>query len=155
MKTPLAFALIIALLTDSPSLPPPGPEQEAKARQAGKLSLAGNMNRIKDMVQARTIPYDQQAVARSARAIAALANADPGSPHGREAEPAAAERIVPTRPQWLRQSREYQDLARTFAAEANELARVAALDDQAAIRNQLDRTNKTCQHCHEKFRDKA
>lgn len=159
MRTPIAFALLFALLADAnpPRQPPrpeerPKPDQQIKIRQGSELFMSWNMNRINDMVADRAPNYDKEAVVKAAQAVAAVANAGLGSLYGPGTDKAVGDAKTRVKAEFFQQPDKVKELMGNFAAQANELARVAEAGEPAAIRQQLGKTSETCKACHESFR---
>ena len=54
--------------------------------------------------------------------------------------------------EFFKEPDEVRKLAMAFVKEANELQKVAATGDVAAIKAQFGKTGETCKACHDKFR---
>lgn len=57
-------------------------------------------------------------------------------------------------PEFFEQPNKVKELAMNFIKEANELAKVAATGDAAAVKAQFGKTGGTCKACHDEFRNK-
>lgn len=152
MRTPIAFALLFALLADAAPNRQPKPDEQIRIRQGSELFMSWNMNRIGDMVAERPQAYNKETVMKAAQAIAAVANSGVGSLYGPGTEKSVGEAKTRVKAEFFKQPDKVKELMTNFAAEANELLKVAEAGEPAAIRQQLGKTNETCKACHESFR---
>jgi cytochrome c556 len=104
------------------------------------------------MVGERSQSYNREAVMKAAQAIAAVANAGIASLYGPGTDKAVGETKTRVKAEFFRQPDKVKELMSSFAAEANELVKVAEVGEPAAIRQQLGKTNETCKACHDSFR---
>lgn len=152
MRTPIAFALLFALLADAAPNRQPKPDEQIRIRQGSELFMSWNMNRIGDMVADRSQSYNKETVMKAAQAVAAVANAGIGTLYGPGTDRAVGETKTRVKAEFFKQPDKVKELMSNFATEANELVRVAEAGEPTAIRQQLGRTNETCKACHESFR---
>ena len=127
------------------------PEDAIKYRQSGYGFMAWNMGRIKANVEGQ---YNKDEVVKAANAIQAIANSGmgalylPGTDKGKGWEETRAKSNIWTDKEKLGK------IAMDFNKEANELAKVAANGDAAAVGAQLGKLGGTCKACHDDFRAK-
>ncbi len=127
------------------------PEDAIKYRQSGYGFMAWNMGRIKANVEGQ---YNKDEVVKAANAIQAIANSGmgalylPGTDKGKGWEETRAKSNIWTDKEKLGK------IAMDFNKEANELAKVAANGDAAAVGAQLGKLGGTCKACHDDFRTK-
>jgi len=143
----IAGASVAALAQQAPK-----PEQLIKWRQSAFQVIAWNNGRIKASLDGT---YNKDEVVKAANTIAALANGGlgslfaPGTEHGKGWHETSA------KPELFQDgSKHAGELAASFAKEASELARVAAIGEAAAVKDQFGKLNRTCKSCHDDFRAK-
>ena len=128
------------------------PEDAIKFRQSGYGFMAWNMGRIKMNVEGGQ--YNKEEVVKAANAIQAIANAGmgalyvPGSDKGTGWEPTRAKPAIFT------DKEKVGKLAMAFNKEANEMAKIAATGDAAAVGAQLGKLGDTCKACHDDYKAK-
>jgi cytochrome c556 len=127
------------------------PEQQIKWRQSVYQVLGWNSGRIKANVDGQ---YNKEEVVRAANAIAALANSGLGSLFGPGTETGKGWKDTATKPEFFKNPQKVGELAGNFNREANELAKVAATGDAAAVKTQFGNLSKTCKACHDDFKAK-
>ena len=127
------------------------PEQQIKWRQSVYQVLSWNSGRIKANVEGQ---YNKDEVVRAANAIAALANSGVGSLFGPGTETGKGWKETATKPEFFKNPQKVGELAGNFNREANELARIAATGDAAAVKAQFGSLSKTCKACHDDFKAK-
>lgn len=127
------------------------PEDAIKFRQSGYGFMAWNMQRIKANVEGK---FDKDEVIKAANAIQAIANSGmgalylPGTDKGKGWENTRAKPEIWTEKEKLGKA------AVAFNKEANEMAKVAATGDAAAVKAQLGKLSATCKGCHDDFKIK-
>lgn len=150
MKNKIALALIAASLAGT-ALAEVKPEDAIKYRQSGYAFMGWNMGRIKQNVDGQ---YNKDEVIKAANAIQAIANSGmgalylPGTDKGKGWESTRA------KPEIWTDKEKLGKVATDFNKEANELAKVAATGDQAAVKAQFGKLGATCKACHDDFRVK-
>ena len=128
------------------------PEDAIKFRQSGYGFMAWNMGRIKMNVEGSQ--YNKEDVVKAANAIQAIANSGmgalylPGTDKGKGWEETRAKSNI-----WTDKEK-MGKVATDFVREANEMAKVAAGGDAAAVGNQLGKLSGTCKGCHDDFKAK-
>ncbi len=125
------------------------PEDQIKARQAGYRFMAWNMGKIKANIDGQ---YNKDQVVAAANVIAAIANSGMGALYGPGTDKGTGFHETHVKPEFFKEGDKVKELAMAFNKEANELAKVAAGGDAAAVKTQFGKTGETCKGCHEKFR---
>jgi cytochrome c556 len=125
------------------------PEQLIKWRQSAFQVVAWNASRIKANLDAG---YDRQQVVKSATAIAAIANAGLGALFAPGTESGKGWHDTAARPELFAAGSRAGELNAAFAREAGELARIASSSDEAAVKEQFGKLQKTCKSCHDDYR---
>lgn len=144
-------ALSIALASTA-ALAQVKPEEAIKYRQSGYAFMAWNMGRIKANVEGGNFNKDD--VIKAATAIQAIANSGmgalylPGTDKGKGWEESRA------KPEIWTDKEKITKAATAFNKEANEMAKVAATGDAAAVGVQLGKLGGTCKGCHDDFKVK-
>jgi cytochrome c556 len=152
MKKNIILALLATIVAGS-ALAQAKPEAAIKYRQAGYVYMAWNMSKLKTLLETPEAFNKDQAIA-AANTIQAIANSGmgalyvPGSDKGKGFEPTRAKAEIFTDKEGVGK------VAVAFNKEANELAKVAATGDAAALKVQLGKVGETCKGCHDKFRAK-
>jgi len=128
------------------------PEEMVETRQAGYQFMSWNMGKIKAQVVDGKEPYDQAKVAAAANAIAAIANSGMGSLYSPDTTTEQLGKATRLKPEFIQNLDEAGQIGRNFTAAANQLAKVAAEGDQAAIKKAFGDVGGSCKSCHDKFR---
>ena len=151
MKSKLLLSLLVATLASS-AMAQVKPEDAIKFRQSGYGFMAWNMGRIKMNVEGGN--FNKEEVIKAANAIQAIANSGmgalylPGTDKGKGWEETRAKSNI-----WTDKEK-MGKVATDFVREANEMAKVAAGGDAAAVGNQLGKLSGTCKGCHDDFKAK-
>ena len=147
----LALAALSVSLAAGSAVAQIKPEDAIKFRQSGYTFMAWNMTRIYANVNGT---YNKEEVIKAANAIQAVANSGmgalflPGTDKGTGWEPTRAKAEF-----WTEREKVGQ-VGGAFSKEANEMAKVAATGDAAAVKEQFGRLAKTCDNCHDSFKAK-
>jgi cytochrome c556 len=118
-------------------------------RQSGYKFMAWNMGRIKANVEGQ---YNKDQVMQAANAIQAIANSGmgqlfvPGSDHGKGWKETRVKKDFFTDKEGVGK------VAKAYIEAANEMAKVAATGDAAAVKTQFGKLGETCKGCHDKYR---
>jgi cytochrome c556 len=153
VKTILAPVLVIGALAAAATAvaqQAPKPEQLIKWRQSAYQVLAWNTGRVKANVEGT---YNKEDVIKAANTIAAIANSGLGALYAPGTETGKGWHETAAKPELFTDKKAGED-AGNFNKEANELAKVAALGDVAAVKAQLGKLQGTCKACHDDFRKK-
>ncbi|MDR1888769.1 MAG: cytochrome c [Zoogloeaceae bacterium] len=127
------------------------PEQAIKYRQAGYSYLGWSMGKIKANVEGT---YNKADVITAANTIAAIANSGMGALYVPGSEKNVGSVKTAVKPEFFTQPQAVAKVAQAFNKEANELAKVAATGDAAAVKAQFAKVGGTCKACHDDFRQK-
>ena len=127
------------------------PEEQIKYRQAGYSFMSWNMGKIKANLEGE---YNAQQVQAAANAIAGIAGSGMGALYGPGTDKDIGDVKTRVKPEFFDPAHKTKlnEVAMAFNKEANELAKVAATGDEAAIKAQFGKTGGTCKGCHDAFR---
>lgn len=125
------------------------PEDAIETRQAGYTYMAWSMGKIKANVEGT---YNKDQVILAANTIAAIANSGMGALYVPGSDKTVNGVKTRVKPEFFTKQQEVGKLAMAFNKEANELAKVAATGDAAAVKAQLGKVGGTCKACHDDFR---
>ena len=152
MKALMTGAVAAVLLASAAVQAQMKPEEIVETRQAGYQFMSWNMGKIKAQVVDGKEPYDQAKVAAAANAIAAIANSGMGSLYSPDTTTEQLGKATRLKPEFFQNLDEAGQIGRNFTAAANQLAKVAAEGDQAAIKKAFGDVGGSCKSCHDKFR---
>ena len=152
MKALMTGAVAAILLASTAAQAQMKPEEMVETRQAGYQFMSWNMGKIKAQVVDGKEPYDQAKVAAAANAIAAIANSGMGSLYSPDTTTEQLGKATRLKPEFFQNLDEAGQIGRNFTAAANQLAKVAAEGDQAAIKKAFGDVGGSCKSCHDKFR---
>lgn len=125
------------------------PEDAITFRQSGYKFMAWNMSRIKMNLDGQ---YNKDEVIQAANVIQAIANSNmgklfvPGSDKGKGWKETEVKAALFTDKEGVGK------VARAYIEAANEMAKVAATGDAAAVKAQFGKLGESCKGCHDKFR---
>ena len=125
------------------------PEEMIKIRKSGYKFMAWNMGKIKANLDGN---FNKDQVIAAANLVAATANSGMGALFGPGTEKDVGGEITHVKPEFFQQQDKVKEVAINYIKEANELAKVAAAGDVAAIKVQFGKTGSACKACHDKFR---
>jgi cytochrome c556 len=128
------------------------PEFLIKTRQSGYTFMAWNMGRIKAQLDAPAFNKDE--VVSAANVIAAIANSGMGALYAKGTEKGQGWHETKVKGELFTDGEGVKKVAMSFNQEANEMAKVAASGDAAAVKAQFEKLGKSCKGCHEKFKIK-
>jgi cytochrome c556 len=148
---PLLAVLALTAASATFAQQAPKPEQVIKWRQSVYQVLAWNNGRIKASVDGT---YNKDEVIRAANAIAAIANSGLGALYPAGTETGKGWRETTVKPELFTDTAKAGEAARKFVTESNELAKVAATGDAAAVKVAFGKLGATCKGCHDDFRKK-
>ncbi len=150
MKSKLLLALLAVSLSATANAQVK-PEDAIKWRQSAYATMGWSMSRIKANVEGT---YNKDDVIKAANVIQAIANSGmgalylPGTDKGTGWEATRAKAEIWTDKEKLGK------VAMAFNKEANEMAKVAATGDAAAVKEQMGKLGGTCKGCHDDFKAK-
>nr|QLG20371.1 hypothetical protein [uncultured bacterium] len=107
------------------------------------------MGRVKANVSGT---YNKEQVTQAANTIQALANSNIGSLFAPGTEAAKGWTNTEAKPAIFTDKEGANKAWLAFAKEADELAKVAAAGDAAAVKAQFGKVGQACKGCHDKFR---
>lgn len=125
------------------------PEEMIKFRKSGYSFMSWNMGKIKANLDG---DFNKDQVAAAANLVAATANSGMGALFAPGTDKDVAGEKTRVKPEFFEQPEKVKELAMNFIKEANELAKVAATGDAAAVKTQFGKTGGTCKACHDEFR---
>ena len=129
------------------------PEDMIKIRQSGYTFMAWNMGKIKAQVVDGSAPFNKDQVQAAANLIAATANSGMGALYAPGTDKGIGWHETRLKPAFFKEQAEVGKIAKNFVMQANELQKVAATGDQAAIKAQFGELGKACKSCHDKYRE--
>lgn len=125
------------------------PEEMIKFRKAGYSFMSWNMGKIKGNLEGT---YNKEQVVAAANLIAATANSGMGALYGPGTDKEVGGQKTRVKAEFFKEQDKVRELAMAFNKEANELQKVAATGDAAAVKAQFGKTGETCKACHDKYR---
>jgi len=150
MKSKLLLAVLVITLTGTAAAQLK-PEDAIKFRQSGYTFMAWNMGRIKANVEGQ---FNKEEVIKSANAIQAIANSGMGALYLPGTDKGTGWEKTRVKPAFFTDKEGVTKVAMAFNKEANEMAKVAATGDVAAIKEQFGKLGGTCKACHDDFKIK-
>ncbi|MCX8017457.1 MAG: cytochrome c [Rhodocyclaceae bacterium] len=151
-KTTLSFILTGALLTaaGAASAQVVGKmEDQIRWRQAAYHTMAWSMARLKANVEGT---FNKEQVVEAANVIQALANAKMGALYQPGSDKGKGFKETRLKSEFFTDREGVGKVAQGFGAAANEMAKVAATGDAAAVKAQFGKLGEACKACHEKYR---
>jgi cytochrome c556 len=127
------------------------PEEMIKIRKSGYSFMSWNMGKIKANLDGN---FNKEQVIAAANVVAATANSGMGALFAPGTEKDVGDQKTRVKPDFFdpANKNKLSEVAMNFNREANELAKVAATGDVAAIKAQFGKTGGTCKGCHDAFR---
>lgn len=144
-------AAVLVSLAGTASAQALKPEEMIKTRKAGLNFMAWNMGKIKANLDGS---YNKDQVIAAANVVAATANSGLFALFAPGTDKEVAGEKTRVRPEFFEQPEKVKELAMNFAKEADELAKVAATGDAAAVKAQFGKTGGACKACHDDFRNR-
>lgn len=126
------------------------PEEMIKYRKSAYSFMSWNMGKIKANLDGS---FNKEQTEAAANAVAAVANSGLGALFGPGTDKDVGREKTRVKAEFFQQQDKVRELAMNFNKEANELAKVAATGDKAAIQAQFGKTGGTCKACHDNFRN--
>lgn len=127
------------------------PEDAIKWRQSAYATMAWSMARIKMNVEGT---YNKDEVVKAATVIQAIANSGMGSLYLPGTDKGKGWEDTRVKPEFFTNKDGVGKVAMAFNKEANEMAKVAASGDAAAVKEQFGKLGGTCKGCHDDFKMK-
>jgi cytochrome c556 len=125
------------------------PEDAIASRQAGYKFMAWNMGNIKRNIEG---DFNKDQVVAAANVIAAIANSGMGRLYLPGTDKGKGYHETGVKPELFTDKEGVGKVAKTFNEAANEMAKVAATGDAAAVKTAFGELGKACKGCHEKYR---
>ena len=125
------------------------PEDAITFRQSGYKFMAWNMGRIKMNLDGQ---YNKDEGVQAANVIAAVANSGMGKLYLPGTDKGKGWKETEVKPELFTDKEGVGKVAKAFNEAANEMARVAATGDAAAVKVQFGKLGESCKGCHEKYR---
>lgn len=150
MKSKLLLSLL-ALGIASTASAQMKPEDAIKFRQSAYGAMGWSMTRIKMNLDGT---FNKEDVIKSANVIQAIANSGMGSLYLPGTDKGTGWEATRAKPEIWTEKEKLGKVAGPFIKEANEMAKVAATGDAAAVKEQFGRLAKTCDNCHDDFKAK-
>ena len=150
MKKTLATFVLVSFAGAAMAQQALKPEEMIKFRKSAYSFMSWNMGKIKANLDGS---FNKEQTESAANAVAAVANSGLGALFGPGTEKDVAGEKTRVKPEFFQQQDKVRELAMSFNKEANELAKVAATGDKAAIQAQFGKTGATCKACHDNFRN--
>ncbi len=126
------------------------PEDQIKARQAGYKFMAWNMGKIKANLEGE---YNKDQVIAAANVVAATANSGMGALFGPGTDKAIGDVKTRVKPELFTEGENVGKLAGEYISAANNLAKVAATGDAAAVKTAFGKLGEAWKACHDKYRE--
>jgi len=149
MKFKHVVVALTAIALSSSTLAQVKPEQQIKWRQSVMQVQGWSMARIKANIDGT---YNKDQVIQAANILQATANGGLGSLFTAGTEKGKGWHDTETKPEMFTDGGKVKEVAGAFNKEANELAKVAATGDAAAVKAQFGKVGQACKGCHDKFR---
>jgi cytochrome c556 len=125
------------------------PEDNMRWRQSAYHTIAWSMGRIKANVEGT---FNKDQVVQAANVIQALANSSMGALYAPGTDKGKGWKETRAKAELFTDKEGVGKVAMAFNKEANEMAKVAAGGDAAAVKAQFGKLGEACKGCHDKFR---
>lgn len=151
MKKLVALLVLAGIASASFAQQPLKPEEMIKIRKSGYRFMSWNMGKIKANLDGN---FNKDQVIAAANVVAATANSGMGALFGPGTEKEVGDEKTRVKPEFFMPQNQdkLKEVAANYIREANELAKVAATGDVAAIKVQFGKTGSACKGCHDEFR---
>ena len=150
MKKTLATLVLVSFAGAAMAQQTLKPEEMIKYRKSAYSFMSWNMGKIKANLDGS---FNKEQTEAAAKAVAAVANSGLGALFGPGTDKEVGGEKTRVKAEFFQQQDKVRELAMNFNKEANELAKVAATGDKAAILAQFGKTGETCKACHDNFRN--
>jgi cytochrome c556 len=124
-------------------------EDQIRWRQSAYHTMAWSMARIKANVEGT---FNKDQVVEAANVIQAVANSKMGALYQPGSDKGKGWKETRLKPEFFTDKEGVGKVAQAFGAAANEMAKVAATGDAAAVKEQFGKLGGSCKGCHDKFR---
>jgi len=124
-------------------------EDQIRWRQSAYHTMAWSMARVKANVEGT---FNKDQVAEAANVIQAIANSKMGALYQPGSDKGKGWKETRLKPEFFTDRETLGKVAGAFGTAANEMAKVAATGDAAAIKAQFGKLGESCKGCHDKFR---
>jgi len=151
MKSKLILALLATTIAGS-ALAQVKPEDAIKYRQAGYAYMGWSMGKLKGMLVDNPAAFNKDQAVAAANTIQAIANSGMGALYVPGSDKGVGFKETRVKSEFFADKEGVGKVAMAFNKEANELAKVAATGDAAALKAQFGKVGEACKGCHEKFR---
>lgn len=151
MKSKLIIALLATAIAGS-ALAQVKPEDAIKFRQAGYAYMGWNMGKLKAMLIDNPVAFDKDQAQAAANVIAAISKSGMGALYVPGSDKGTGFHHTHVKPELFTDKEGVGKVAVAFMREADELAKVAATGDAAALKVQFGKVGESCKGCHDKFR---
>ena len=125
------------------------PEDQIRWRQSVMQTLGWSMGRIKANIEGT---YNKDQVIQAANTIQALANSGSGALFAPGTDKGKGWHETEVKPELFTNTAKLREVGSAYNKEANELAKVAAAGEAAAVKTQFGNLGKACKACHDEFR---
>mgnify|MGYP000849660662 FL=1 len=151
MKSKLLLAMLTFTLAGTAAAQMK-PDDAIKFRQSGYTFMSWNMGKLKGMLVDNPASFNKDQAIAAANVIAATANSGMGALYVPGSDKGKGWKETRVKPELFTDKEGVGKVAMAFNKEANELAKVAATGDAAALKVQFGKVGETCKGCHDKFR---
>lgn len=124
-------------------------EDQIRWRQSAYHTMAWSMARMKANVEGT---YNKDQVVEAANVVQALANSKMGYLYQAGSDKGKGWKETRLKPEFFTDRENLGKIAMAFGKEANEMAKVAASGDAAAVKAQFGKLGESCKACHDKYR---
>lgn len=149
-KTLVAGTVLIAIAGAAFAQTIGKPEDQIRWRQSAYHVKAWSMGRIKANVEGT---YNKDQVIQAANLIQAIANSGMGALYQPGTNKGKGWKETRVKAELFTDKEGVGKVAMAFNKEANEMAKVAASGDAAAVKAQFGKLGEACKGCHDKFRE--
>ena len=125
------------------------PEDQIRWRQSVMQTQGWSMGRIKANIEGT---YNKDQVIQAANTIQAIANSGSGALFQPGTDSGKGWHDTNLKPEYFTNGAKLKDVGMAYNKEANEMAKVAAGGDVAAVKAQFGALGKACKGCHDEFR---
>jgi cytochrome c556 len=124
-------------------------DDQIRWRQSAYHTMGWSMARIKANVEGS---YNKDQVIEAANVIQAIANSKMGALYQPGSDKGKGWKETRLKSEFFSDKETLGKVAGNFGQQANEMAKVAATGDAAAVKAQFGKVGEACKGCHEKFR---